>query len=70
MRTHLKTLTVIEAESATVLSIQFAQGRYRIDPEQHFAAAIRHDADPFEVALCLERLAGSIRRAARQGRLP
>lgn len=67
MRTHLKTLTVIEAESASVLSIQFGQGRYRIDPEQHFAVAIARDADPFSAALQLEILAGSIRAAAGRG---
>jgi hypothetical protein len=66
MVNRIQHLGVTQTSEMSILSMRFGAG-HRIDPLAHFAAAIRHDADPFDAAAALERLAGEIRCAARGG---
>jgi hypothetical protein len=63
---HLTT-TTDTALNVHLLSVQLGVNRHRVDPAQQFCVGISRNADPFEVALQLEILAGSIRAAARGG---
>lgn len=62
----LQALTITDAKAlnAQFLSVRFGENPYRIDPLKTFCVEIPRNADRFEIAMRLERLAGQMRRGA------